>query len=90
MCALYLQGDNGGMTTMSNMTHQVSREEDGLELTCEAFNKGTRFSKTQTSKLIVYCEWAEVWFFKTAFLIKLLRRMTFKFSATVYILSGTH
>lgn len=90
MCALYLQGDNGGMTTMSNMTHRVSREEDGLELTCEAFNKGTRFSKTQTAKLIVYCEWAEVWFFETAVLIKLLRRMTFKFCATVYFLSGTH
>lgn len=56
MCAFCLQGDNGGMTTMSNMTHRVSREEDGLELTCEAFNKGTHFSKTQVEKISVYCE----------------------------------
>lgn len=56
ICAFCLQGDNGGMTTISNMTHSVSREEDGLKLTCEAFNKGTRFSKTQTDTLIVYCE----------------------------------
>lgn len=41
---------------MSNMTHRVSREEDGAELTCEAFNKGTRFSKTTTAKLTVFCE----------------------------------
>lgn len=45
---------------MSNMTHRVSREEDGMELTCEAFNKGTHFSKTQTAKLSVFCEWARV------------------------------
>lgn len=45
------------MTTLSNMTHQVSREEDGLQLTCEAFNKGTHFSKTQVAKLSVYREW---------------------------------
>lgn len=54
--AFCLQGDNGGMTTMSNMTYRVSREEDGLELTCEAFNKGTHFSKTKRAKLSVYCE----------------------------------
>lgn len=56
ICAFCLQGDNGGMTTMSNMTHRVSREEDGLKLTCEAFNKGTHFSKSQIAKLSVYCE----------------------------------
>ncbi|XP_027142914.1 nephrin [Larimichthys crocea] len=55
------EGANGGMTTMSNMTHRVSREEDGLELTCEAFNKGTRFSKTQTSKLSVYYPPQKIW-----------------------------
>ncbi|XP_056236699.1 nephrin [Seriola aureovittata] len=55
------EGDNGGMTTMSNMTHQVSREEDGLELTCEAFNKGTHFSKTQMIKLSVYYPPQKVW-----------------------------
>ncbi|KAG8010152.1 Nephrin, partial [Nibea albiflora] len=55
------EGANGGMTTMSNMTHRVSREEDGLELTCEAFNKGTRFSKTETSKLSVYYPPQKIW-----------------------------
>ncbi|KAM3837954.1 nephrin-like, partial [Diretmus argenteus] len=55
------EGDNGGMTTMSNITHQVSREENGLPLTCEAFNKGTRFSKTQTRNLNVYYPPMKVW-----------------------------
>ncbi|KAM9352918.1 nephrin [Symphorus nematophorus] len=55
------EGDNGGMTTMSNMTHRVSREEDGLELTCEAFNKGTHFSKTQVAKLTVYYPPQKIW-----------------------------
>ncbi|XP_035019787.2 nephrin [Hippoglossus stenolepis] len=55
------EGDNGGMTTMSNMTHRVSREEDGLKLTCEAFNKGTYFSKTQMTKLTVYYPPQKVW-----------------------------
>lgn len=52
-----LQGDNGGMMTMSNLTHKVSREDNGLSLTCEAFNKGTRFSSVRSEELIVYCEW---------------------------------
>ncbi|XP_044215898.1 nephrin isoform X2 [Thunnus albacares] len=55
------EGDNGGMTTMSNMTHRVSREEDGLKLTCEAFNKGTHFSKTQITKLTVYYPPQKIW-----------------------------
>ncbi|XP_029359633.1 nephrin [Echeneis naucrates] len=55
------KGDDGGMTTMSNMTHQVSKEEDGLALTCEAFNKGTYFSKTQMKKLSVYYPPQKVW-----------------------------
>uniref|UniRef100_A0A3Q3VIY6 Uncharacterized protein n=1 Tax=Mola mola TaxID=94237 RepID=A0A3Q3VIY6_MOLML len=55
------EGDNGGMTTMSNVTHRVSREEDGLKLTCEAFNKGTHFSKTQISTLSVYYPPQKIW-----------------------------
>ncbi|XP_030606288.1 nephrin [Archocentrus centrarchus] len=55
------EGDNGGMTTMSNMTHRVSREEHGLKLTCEAFNKGTHFSKTQSAELSVYYPPQKVW-----------------------------
>ncbi|KAM8869116.1 nephrin isoform 2-T3 [Spinachia spinachia] len=55
------EGDNGGMITTSNMTHTVSREEDGLKLTCEAFNKGTQFSKTQSTTLNVYYPPQKVW-----------------------------
>lgn len=44
------------MTSVSNMTHTVSWEEDGLKLTCEAFSRGTHFSKSQTDTLVVYCE----------------------------------
>ncbi|CAN9514347.1 unnamed protein product [Ophioblennius macclurei] len=55
------EGDNGGMTTISNMTHRVSREEDGLKLTCEAFNKGTHFSKSQTGTLSVFYPPQNVW-----------------------------
>ncbi|XP_041649263.1 nephrin [Cheilinus undulatus] len=55
------EGDHGGMTTMSNMTHRVSREEDGLLLTCEAFNKGTHFSKTQVTKVSVYYPPQKIW-----------------------------
>ncbi|XP_028281852.1 nephrin [Parambassis ranga] len=55
------EGENGGMTTISNMTHQVSREEDGLKLTCEAFNKGTHFSKMQTAILSVYYPPQKIW-----------------------------
>lgn len=51
-----LQGDNGGMTTVSNVTHRFSREDNGLMLNCEAFNKGTRFSKIEAAKISVYCK----------------------------------
>lgn len=51
-----LQGDNGGMMTLSNLTYKVSREDNDLPLTCEAFNKGTRFSSVQSEQLVVYCE----------------------------------
>ncbi|XP_053363734.1 nephrin [Clarias gariepinus] len=55
------EGENGGMMTFSNLTHTVSREEDRLLLTCEAFNKGTRFSKIQTKTLTVYYPPQKVW-----------------------------
>ncbi|KAF4086267.1 hypothetical protein AMELA_G00104930 [Ameiurus melas] len=56
-----IEGENGGMMTMSNLTHTVSREENGLLLTCEAFNKGTRFSHIQTKTLTVYYPPQKVW-----------------------------
>ncbi|TWW79368.1 Nephrin Renal glomerulus-specific cell adhesion receptor [Takifugu flavidus] len=55
------EGSHGGMTTMSNMTHRVSREEDGLKLTCEAFGKGTHFSKSQSDTLTVYYPPQKIW-----------------------------
>uniref|UniRef100_A0A9J7Y5E8 NPHS1 adhesion molecule, nephrin n=1 Tax=Cyprinus carpio carpio TaxID=630221 RepID=A0A9J7Y5E8_CYPCA len=55
------EGDNGGMMTMSNLTHKVSREDNGLSLTCEAFNKGTRFSSVRSEELIVYYPPQKVW-----------------------------
>ncbi|XP_031642952.1 nephrin isoform X1 [Oncorhynchus kisutch] len=55
------EGDHGGKTTMSNLTHVVSREENGLPLTCETFNKGTRFSKSQSNNLIVFYPPQKVW-----------------------------
>ena len=53
---LFNQGENGGMTTMSNLTHTVSREENGLLLSCEAFNKGTQFSSSTSKILHVFCK----------------------------------
>ncbi|CAL8356291.1 unnamed protein product, partial [Arctogadus glacialis] len=47
------EGDHGGSITTSNLTHLVSRDQDGLPLTCEAFNPGTRISKIRTESLIV-------------------------------------
>lgn len=44
------------MTTSSNLTHRVSREDDGLKLSCEAFSKGLNFFKSQSDTLVVYCE----------------------------------
>uniref|UniRef100_A0A673J090 NPHS1 adhesion molecule, nephrin n=1 Tax=Sinocyclocheilus rhinocerous TaxID=307959 RepID=A0A673J090_9TELE len=54
-------GDNGGMMTMSNLTHKVSREDNGLFLTCEAFSKGTRFSRVRSEELNVYYPPLKVW-----------------------------
>ncbi|KAJ8005331.1 hypothetical protein DPEC_G00145520 [Dallia pectoralis] len=54
-------GDHGGKTTTSNLTHVVSREENGLPLTCEAFNMGTRFSRVQSTNLVVFYPPQKVW-----------------------------
>ncbi|XP_035259076.1 nephrin isoform X2 [Anguilla anguilla] len=55
------ESDNGGMATMSNLTHTVSQEENGLPLICEAFNKGTQFSKIHSSTLQVFYPPQKVW-----------------------------
>ncbi|KAG9341768.1 hypothetical protein JZ751_018490 [Albula glossodonta] len=45
----------------SSSNPPVSREENGLPLICEAFNKGTRFSKIHTSTLQVFYPPQKVW-----------------------------
>ncbi|MBN3295598.1 NPHN protein, partial [Amia calva] len=55
------EGSHGGMVTMSNLTHTVSREENGLPLICEAFNQAVRFSRTQSNPLRVYYPPQKVW-----------------------------
>ncbi|XP_048880531.1 nephrin isoform X2 [Brienomyrus brachyistius] len=57
----YTEGSNGGMVTMSNLTHTVSQEENGLPLTCEAFNRGTRYSKILSTPLQVFYPPQKVW-----------------------------
>ncbi|MGH0182240.1 UNVERIFIED_CONTAM: hypothetical protein FKN15_009203 [Acipenser sinensis] len=47
------EASNGGRVTMSNLTHTVSREENGLQLTCEAFNEAIRFTKSESVLLRV-------------------------------------
>ncbi|XP_048117915.1 nephrin [Alosa alosa] len=55
------EGENGGMMTMSNLTYTVSREENGLPLSCEAFNKGTHFSSSTSKPLNVLYPPQKVW-----------------------------
>ncbi|KAG9264674.1 nephrin isoform X1 [Astyanax mexicanus] len=55
------EGENGGMMTMSNLTYTVSREENSLPLTCEAFNRGTRYSSIKSQPLSVYYPPQKVW-----------------------------
>ncbi|XP_030641165.1 nephrin [Chanos chanos] len=55
------EGENGGMTVMSNLTHKVSREDNGLPLTCEIFNEQTHFSNTQSKILSVFYPPQRVW-----------------------------
>lgn len=53
---IFYQGENGGMVTMSNLTYIVSREENGLSVSCEVFNKGTHFSSIQSKTVHVFCK----------------------------------
>uniref|UniRef100_A0A3B3ZLW4 Uncharacterized protein n=1 Tax=Periophthalmus magnuspinnatus TaxID=409849 RepID=A0A3B3ZLW4_9GOBI len=36
------EGENGGMTTLSNLTYRVSRQDNGMKLSCVAFNRATK------------------------------------------------
>uniref|UniRef100_A0A8C6SFY9 NPHS1 adhesion molecule, nephrin n=1 Tax=Neogobius melanostomus TaxID=47308 RepID=A0A8C6SFY9_9GOBI len=55
------EGENGGMTTLSNLTHRVSKQDNGMKLSCVAFNRGTKVSKTQRAEVIVYYPPQNVW-----------------------------
>lgn len=55
------EGENGGMTTMSNLTYRVSKEDNGMKLSCVAFNRGTKVSKTKDAEITVYYPPQRVW-----------------------------
>ncbi|KAK7886670.1 hypothetical protein WMY93_026291 [Mugilogobius chulae] len=54
-------GENGGMTTLSNLTYRVSKQDNGMKLSCVAFNRGTKVSKTQNAEITVYYPPQKVW-----------------------------
>ncbi|CAL8248752.1 unnamed protein product [Lota lota] len=58
---IVLEGDHGGFTTTSNLTRLASRDDDGLPLTCEAFNPGTRSSQSVTGSLVVFYPPLRAW-----------------------------
>ncbi|KAJ3597619.1 hypothetical protein NHX12_001137, partial [Muraenolepis orangiensis] len=61
LTASAIAGEHGGSSTVSNLTHLVSRDDHGVPLTCEAFNRGTRFSRSQTENLNVFYPPLKVW-----------------------------
>ncbi|XP_055084065.1 nephrin [Periophthalmus magnuspinnatus] len=55
------EGENGGMTTLSNLTYRVSRQDNGMKLSCVAFNRATKVSKTENAEITVYYPPQRVW-----------------------------
>ncbi|XP_055020059.1 LOW QUALITY PROTEIN: nephrin [Boleophthalmus pectinirostris] len=55
------EGENGGMTTLSNLTYQVSKQDNGMKLSCEAFNRATKVSKIENVEITVYYPPQKVW-----------------------------
>ncbi|XP_064425539.1 nephrin [Latimeria chalumnae] len=55
------EADNGGQVTMSNLTHTALREENGLPLTCEAFNRAILYTKVASLTLRVLYPPDRVW-----------------------------
>nr|XP_033770850.1 nephrin isoform X2 [Geotrypetes seraphini] len=51
----------GGKVTMSNLTHIVLREDNGLPLTCEAFNEAILYTKTSSVTINVQYPPQKVW-----------------------------
>ncbi|XP_069460983.1 nephrin [Ambystoma mexicanum] len=52
---------NGGKVTMSNLTHTALREENGVQLTCEAFNEAILYTKVNSVNLNVQYPPQKVW-----------------------------
>ncbi|XP_074837092.1 nephrin [Carettochelys insculpta] len=52
---------HGGMVTISNLTHVARREENGLPLTCEAFNEAVLFTRSASLPLHVQYPPQKVW-----------------------------
>uniref|UniRef100_A0A8C8VJD2 NPHS1 adhesion molecule, nephrin n=1 Tax=Pelusios castaneus TaxID=367368 RepID=A0A8C8VJD2_9SAUR len=52
---------HGGTVTVSNLTHVVRREENGLPLTCEAFNEAVLFTRSASLTLSVQYPPQKVW-----------------------------
>uniref|UniRef100_A0A8C4T5C1 NPHS1 adhesion molecule, nephrin n=1 Tax=Erpetoichthys calabaricus TaxID=27687 RepID=A0A8C4T5C1_ERPCA len=55
------EASNGGMVTMSNVTHTLSRDESQQQLTCEAFNEAIRYTKSHSVEVSVYYPPQKVW-----------------------------
>ncbi|CAM4696981.1 unnamed protein product [Caretta caretta] len=52
---------HGGTVTVSNLTHMARREENGLPLTCEAFNEVVLFTRSASLSLSVQYPPQKVW-----------------------------
>ncbi|XP_074795088.1 nephrin [Natator depressus] len=52
---------HGGTVTVSNLTHMARREENGLPLTCEAFNEVVLFTRSASLPLSVQYPPQKVW-----------------------------
>ncbi|XP_068097949.1 nephrin [Hyperolius riggenbachi] len=53
--------DHGGKVTMSNVTTVVKREHNGMQLTCEAFNKDVLYYKFQMVQINVQYPPQTIW-----------------------------
>uniref|UniRef100_H9GN95 NPHS1 adhesion molecule, nephrin n=1 Tax=Anolis carolinensis TaxID=28377 RepID=H9GN95_ANOCA len=52
---------HGGMITVSNLTYEVHREDNGLSLICEAFNEAIMYTKTASVALRVMYPPQKIW-----------------------------
>nr|XP_032835441.1 nephrin-like isoform X1 [Petromyzon marinus]XP_032835443.1 nephrin-like isoform X1 [Petromyzon marinus]XP_032835444.1 nephrin-like isoform X1 [Petromyzon marinus]XP_032835445.1 nephrin-like isoform X1 [Petromyzon marinus] len=57
----YEEGPNGGHVTVSNLTYTVTREQNGMTLTCEAANEALFTTRSATRVVKVYYRPERVW-----------------------------